>query len=153
MECRLGETSLQEVIRSSCYRVQDTHLYMQFISFLLITKCNYQKKKKRKKEKHKYQRWRMKFQVLVERLFKLKWLTAHEADDADLQYDEVVHSECFKHREKFAPFSKSSVMLLICFLGSFSTKNKNMSVFGGLLHHLCSFCGQSVIKRKFSINK
>ena len=68
----------------------------------------------------------MKSQVLAERLFKLKWLTAHEADDADLQYDEVVHSECFKHREKFATFNKS-LMLLICFLGSFSTKNKNIS--------------------------
>ena len=30
---------------------------------------------------------KMKFQVLAERLFKLMWLTAHEADDADLQYD------------------------------------------------------------------
>lgn len=149
MKCRLGETSLQEVVRPSCFRVQDIHLYMQFISFLPITKCNYQKKKKKKKkEKHKYQRWRMKFQVLAERLFKLKWLTAHETDDADLQYDEVVHSECFKHREKFAPFSKSSLMLLIYFLGSFSTKNKNMSVIGGLLHHLCSFLWSKCHQKK-----
>lgn len=41
----------------------------------------------------------IKFPVFAERLFKLKWLTAHEADDAYLQYDEVVHSECFKHRK------------------------------------------------------
>ena len=41
---------------------------------------------------------KMKFQVLAERFFKLMWLTAHEADDADLQYDEFVDSECSKHK-------------------------------------------------------
>ena len=40
----------------------------------------------------------MKFQVLAERLCKLKWLTAHETDDADLQYDDFIDSECSKQK-------------------------------------------------------
>ena len=38
-----------------------------------------------------------KFQGLVERLCKLKWLTADEADDAKQQFDEFVNTECPKH--------------------------------------------------------
>ena len=82
------------------------------------------------------------------KIIQTKVVNCSWADDADLRYDEVVHSECFKHREKFAPFSKSSLMLLICFLGSFSTKNKNMSVIGGLLHHLCSFLWSKCHQKK-----
>ena len=37
----------------------------------------------------------------AERLFKLKWLTVHEADDADLQHYEFIDSECSKHRNIF----------------------------------------------------
>ena len=43
----------------------------------------------------------IKFPVFAERLFKLKWLTAHEADDADLQHYEFIDSECSKHRNIF----------------------------------------------------
>ena len=49
---------------------------------------------------------KMKFQGLVERLCKLKWLTTDEADDAKQQFDEFVDIECPKHREKFASFDK-----------------------------------------------
>ena len=51
---------------------------------------------------------KMKFQGLVERLCKLKWLTADEANDAKRQFDEFVDTECPKHREKFASFDKLS---------------------------------------------
>ena len=37
-----------------------------------------------------------KFQGLVERFSKLKWLTADEADDAKQQFDEFVDTECPK---------------------------------------------------------
>ena len=42
---------------------------------------------------------KMKFRVLAERLFKLKWSTADETDDAKLQYKEFVDSECLEHRK------------------------------------------------------
>ena len=42
---------------------------------------------------------KMKFQGLVERLCKLKWLTADEADDAKQQFDEFMDTECPKHRK------------------------------------------------------
>ena len=66
---------------------------------------------------------KMKFQVLAERLFKLKQLLAHEANDAYLQYDESVDSECSKHKEKFATFNKSTVVF-DQFLGKFLHKNQ-----------------------------
>ena len=47
----------------------------------------------------KKERRNIKFQILAERLIKLKWLITHEPDDADLQYDEFVISECSKHRK------------------------------------------------------
>ena len=50
----------------------------------------------------------IKFQVLAERFFKLMWLTAHGTDDADLQYDEFIDSQCSKYREKFVTFNKST---------------------------------------------
>ena len=37
---------------------------------------------------------KIKFQGLVERLCKLKWLTADEADDTKQQFDEFVNNEC-----------------------------------------------------------
>ena len=37
---------------------------------------------------------KMKFRALAERLSKLKWLIADEGDDAKMQYDEFVDSEC-----------------------------------------------------------
>ena len=40
---------------------------------------------------------KMKFQGLVERLCKLKWLTTDEADDAKQQFDEFVDIECLGH--------------------------------------------------------
>ena len=49
---------------------------------------------------------KMKFQGLVERLCKLKWLTADEANDAKQQFDEFVDTEWPKHREKFPSFDK-----------------------------------------------
>ena len=58
---------------------------------------------------------KMKFQVLAERLIKLKRLTANEADYVDLQYDEFADSECSKHREKFATFNKSTAVVDLFF--------------------------------------
>ena len=66
---------------------------------------------------------KMKFQALAERLFRLKWLTAGETDDADLQYDEFVDSEWSKHKEKFATFNKSADAFDL-FLGEFLHENQ-----------------------------
>ena len=72
---------------------------------------------------------KMKFQVLVERLFKLKWLIVH---------DEFVNSECSKHREKFATFDKF-VDAVDLILGEF---------LHCLWHHLCSLsCSKCYRKR------
>ena len=67
---------------------------------------------------------KMKFQVLAERLFKLKWVTADETDDAKLQYEE------FEKKLKNLPHLVNLLMILICFLASFFTKTKSISVFG-----------------------
>ena len=95
----------------------------------------------------------MKFRVFAERLFKLKQLHAHEADDAYLQYDESVDSECSKHREKFATFNKCTVAF-DQFLGKFLHKNQKYTSFWrvcGIIFIL--FHGQSTIERGLSINK
>ena len=95
----------------------------------------------------------MKFQFLAERLIKLKWLTAHEPDDADLQYDEFTYSECSKHREQFATFGKS-IDAVDQFLGEFLQKNQNYISFGrvyGIIFVICH--GESAIERWFSVNK
>ena len=64
----------------------------------------------------------MKLQVLAANLFKLKWLTASESDDAKLQYKEFVDWYCSKHEEKFATFYKSADAL-DPFLNEFLHKN------------------------------
>ena len=95
----------------------------------------------------------MKFQVFAERLFKLKLLHAHEADDAGLQYHESVDSECSKHREKFATFNKSPVAF-DRFLGKFLHKNQKYISFWrvcGIVFILSH--GQSTIERGLSVNE
>ena len=72
---------------------------------------------------------KMKFQGLVERLCKLKWLTTDEADDAKQQFDEFVDIECPKHREKFASFDKYLILLMFSFPSSF-TKFQSTKYFG-----------------------
>ena len=95
----------------------------------------------------------MKFQGRVERLRKLKWLTAHKADDAKQQFDEFMDIECPKHREKFASFDKISDAVDV-FLSNFLHKIPNYKVFW----KVCSIIfllshGQSVVERGFSIKK
>ena len=96
---------------------------------------------------------KMKFQGLLEWLCKLKWLTADEADNANQQFDEVVDTECPKHREKFASFDKLSDAVDV-FLSSFLHKIPKYKVFW----KVCSIIfvlshGQSAVERGFSINK
>ena len=96
---------------------------------------------------------KMKFQGLVERLCKLKWLNADEADDAKRQYDEFVDTECPKHQEKFASFDKSCDSVDV-FLSNFLHKNQAYKVFW----KVCSIIfvlshGQSAVERGFSVNK
>ena len=95
----------------------------------------------------------MKFRGLVERLCKLKCLTADEADDAKQQLDEFVDTECPKHREKFASFDKLSDAVDV-FLSNFLHKIPKYKVFW----KVCSIIfvlshGQSAVKRGFSNNK
>ena len=133
----------------------------------------------------------MKFQVLAERLFKLKWLThyspvllictpwkdhktyrfsdvfrgyrwappgcnglaAHETDDADLQYNEFVDSECSKYREKFVTVDKFTDVVGL-FLGEFLHKNQTYISFWRVCGIIIVLSyGQSTIKRGFSVNK
>ena len=96
---------------------------------------------------------KMKFQGLVERLCKLKWLTTDEADDAKQQFDEFVDIECPKHREQFASFDKLSDAADV-FLSKFLHKIPKYKVFW----KACSIIfvlsyGQSAVERGFSINK
>ena len=96
---------------------------------------------------------KMKFQGLFEWLCKLKWLTADEADNTSQQFDEVVDTECPKHREKFASFDKSSDAVDV-FLSNFLHKIPKYKVFW----KVCSISfvlshGQSAVERGFSINK
>ena len=94
----------------------------------------------------------MKFQGLVERLCKLKWLTADEADDAKQQFDEFVDTEYPKHREKFASVDKSDAVNV--FLSNFVHKIPKYKVFWkvGCSIFVLSH-GQSAVERGFSINK
>ena len=71
---------------------------------------------------------KMKFQGLVERLCKLKWLTTDEADDAKQQFDAFMDIECPKHREKFASFDKLSDAADV-FLSKFLHKIPKYKVF------------------------
>ena len=95
----------------------------------------------------------MKFQGLLERFCKLKWLTADEADDAKQQFDEFVDTEYPKHREKFASFDKLSDAVNV-FLSNFVHKIPKYKVFWNVC---CSIFvlsnGQSAVERGFSINK
>ena len=96
---------------------------------------------------------KMKFQGLVERLCKLKWLTADEADDAKQQFDEFVDTEYPKHREKFASVDKLSDAVNV-FLSNFVHKIPKYKVFWkvGCSIFVLSH-GQSAVERGFSINK
>ena len=82
---------------------------------------------------------KMKFQGLLEWLCKLKWLTADEADNANQQFDEVVDTECPKHREKFASFDKLYDAVDV-FLSNFLHKIilEVQSILEGVQHHLCA---------------
>ena len=95
----------------------------------------------------------MKFQGLLERLCKLKWLTADEADDAKQQFDEFVDTEYPKHREKFASVDKLSDAVNV-FLSNFVHKIPKYKVFWkvGCSIFVLSH-GQSAVERGFSINK
>ena len=72
---------------------------------------------------------KMKFQGLVERLCKLKWLTTDEADDAKEQFDEFVDIECPKHRES-SPVLTNYLMLLMFSFPSLFTKFQSTKYFG-----------------------
>ena len=96
---------------------------------------------------------KMKFQGLVERLCKLKWLTTDEADDPKQQFDEFVDIECPKHREKFASFDKLSDAANV-FLSKFLHKIPKYKVFWKVCSIIFVLChGQSAVERGFSINK
>ena len=95
----------------------------------------------------------MKFQGLVERLCKLKWLTTDKANDAKQQFDEFLDIECPKHREKFASFDKFSDAANV-FLSKFLHKIPKYKVFW----NACSIIfvlshGQSAVERGFSIKE
>ena len=91
---------------------------------------------------------KMKFQVLAERLFKLKWVTADETDDTKLQYEEFE-----KKIEKFATFSKSTDDLDL-FPGKFLHKNQKYISFWRVCGNIFVFShSQSTIERGFSVNK
>ena len=96
---------------------------------------------------------KMKFQGLVERLCKPKWLTTDKTDDAKQQFDEFVDIECPKHKEKFASFDKLSDAADV-FLSKFLHKIPKYKKFW----KVCSIIfvlshGQSVVEKEFSINK
>ena len=90
----------------------------------------------------------MKFEGLVERLCKLKWLTADEANDDKQQFDKFVDNECPKHREKFASFDKLSDAVDV-FLSNFLHKIPKYKVFWKVCSIIFVLChGQSVKKNR-----
>ena len=95
---------------------------------------------------------KMKFQVLAKRLIKLRWFTVREADDADLQFDEFVDSECSK--QKNLPGFDKTADAVDLFLGDFLHKNQKFISFWRVcgIIFVISY-GQSAIKRGFSVNK
>ena len=95
---------------------------------------------------------KMKFQVLAKRLIKLRWFTVREADDADLQFDEFVDSECSK--QKNLPGFDKTADAVDLFLGDFLHKNQKFISFWRVCGIIIVISyGQSAIKRGFSVNK
>ena len=93
------------------------------------------------------------FEKLVERLSKLNWITTDESDDAKLQYEKFINTECTKHMDKFESFDRNTTRL-DAFFGSFMHNNKEYTA----LWKVCSYIfvlshGQSSTERGFSINK
>ena len=94
---------------------------------------------------------KMKFQVLAEGFFKLKWLTADETDDTKLQYEEFVDSKCSKRKKKISSFDKSTDAVPVSWRVS-PQKSKVHQFLDGLWQYLCFCHGQSAIEG-FSDNK
>ena len=93
------------------------------------------------------------FNLLAEKVARLKWMSPDEADEAKTEYLKFIDTECVLFKDKFLAFDAANDRV-DKFLGTFLHGQKEYtSLWKVCLFELVLSHGQSAVERGFSVNE